>query len=41
VSRLDAGVRRLINPHVYHVALTQRLWDLKQGLIESAMQKSQ
>jgi nicotinate phosphoribosyltransferase len=41
VSRLDAGVRRLINPHVYHVALTKRLWDLKQGLIKSAMQKSQ
>jgi len=37
VERLDAGVRRLMNPHVYHVSLTQRLWDLKQQLIESAL----
>lgn len=35
VSRLDPGVRRLMNPHLYHVSLTQRLWDLKQDLIES------
>ncbi len=40
VSRLDPGVRRLINPHVYHVALSQRLWNLKQELIESAMEQS-
>ena len=37
VERLDPGVRRLINPHIYHVSLTQRLWDLKQELIRSAM----
>jgi nicotinate phosphoribosyltransferase len=41
VSCLDPGVRRLMNPHVYHVSLTQRLWDLKQKLIQSAMDKSQ
>jgi nicotinate phosphoribosyltransferase len=40
VRRLDPGVRRLMNPHVYHVSLTQRLWDLKQALIRSAMDKS-
>jgi nicotinate phosphoribosyltransferase len=40
VRRLDPGVRRLMNPHIYHVSLTQRLWDLKQGLIRSAMKKS-
>ena len=40
VSRLDPGVRRLVNPHIYHVSLTQRLWDLKQDMIESAMTKS-
>jgi len=40
VSRLDPGVRRLMNPHVYHVSLTQRLWDLKQELVRSAMDKS-
>ena len=34
VERLDAGVRRLVNPHVYHVSLSQRLWDLKQELLE-------
>lgn len=40
VERLDPGVRRLLNPHIYHVSLTRRLWDLKQGLIESAMARS-
>jgi nicotinate phosphoribosyltransferase len=40
VGHLDAGVRRLVNPHIYHVSLTQRLWDLKQELIRSAMDKS-
>jgi nicotinate phosphoribosyltransferase len=40
VRRLDPGVRRLMNPHIYHVSLTQRLWDLKQQLIRSAMEKS-
>jgi nicotinate phosphoribosyltransferase len=38
VSRLDPGVRRLVNPHVYHVSLTQRLWNLKQGMIDTALQ---
>jgi len=33
VERLDPGVRRLVNPHLYHVSLTPRLWDLKQELI--------
>lgn len=41
VRCLDPGVRRLVNPHIYHVSLTQRLWDLKQELIRSAMDKSQ
>ncbi|MCL6509069.1 MAG: nicotinate phosphoribosyltransferase [Anaerolineae bacterium] len=36
IERLDAGVRRLINPHTYHVSLSQKLWDLKQKLIEEA-----
>ena len=40
VTSLDPGVRRLVNPHIYHVSLTQRLWDLKQELIRSAMGKS-
>jgi nicotinate phosphoribosyltransferase len=41
LERLDPGVRRLINPHIYHVSLTSRLWDLKQDLIEQAKHQSQ
>ena len=33
LERLDPGVRRIVNPHIYHVSLTQRLWELKQELI--------
>ncbi len=36
VDRLDSGVRRIMNPHIYHVSLTERLWDLKQELIALA-----
>jgi nicotinate phosphoribosyltransferase len=35
IARLDPGVKRLVNPHRYHVSLTERLWDLKQALIDS------
>jgi nicotinate phosphoribosyltransferase len=35
LARLDPGVRRIMNPHIYHVSLTERLWDLKQALIRS------
>lgn len=34
LERLDPGVRRLMNPHIYHVSLTQSLWDLKQILLQ-------
>ena len=37
VEKLDAGVRRIMYPHIYHVSLTQKLWDLKQELIHTAM----
>ena len=37
VERLDPGVRRLMNPHIYHVSLSERLWDLKQELIAAAV----
>jgi nicotinate phosphoribosyltransferase len=40
IARLDPGVKRLINPHVYHVSLTKRLWDLKQELIASALKNN-
>jgi len=36
VEKLDPGVRRIMFPHIYHVSLTQKLWDLKQDLIRSA-----
>jgi len=36
VERLDPGVRRIMYPHIYHVSLTQSLWDMKQRLITEA-----
>ena len=33
LDRLDPGVKRLVNPHVYHVSLTRELWELKQQLV--------
>lgn len=39
MERLDSGVRRLINPHIYHVSLSTNLWQLKQSLIEEFKQK--
>lgn len=35
VERLDPGVRRIMNPHIYHVSLTRGLWELKNSLIRS------
>jgi nicotinate phosphoribosyltransferase len=35
-EQLDAGVKRLINPHIYHVSLSRKLWELKQRLIRAA-----
>ncbi|HJS30144.1 MAG TPA: nicotinate phosphoribosyltransferase, partial [Anaerolineales bacterium] len=34
LERLDPGVLRIINPHIYHVSLTEQLWELKQKLIQ-------
>jgi nicotinate phosphoribosyltransferase len=34
VDALDPGVRRLVNPHVYHVSITERLFRTKQELVE-------
>jgi nicotinate phosphoribosyltransferase len=36
VEALDPGVRRLVNPHIYHVSLSEGLWGLKQELIAEA-----
>jgi nicotinate phosphoribosyltransferase len=35
LSYLYSGVKRLMNPHHYHVSLSQKLWNLKQSLIEN------
>lgn len=40
ITRLDPGVRRIMNPHVYHVSLSQELWELKEGLIASTRRSS-
>jgi nicotinate phosphoribosyltransferase len=32
---LDLGVKRLVNPHAYHVSLTEGLWNLKDELVRS------
>ncbi len=32
---LDLGIKRIVNPHIYHVSLSEELWRLKQGLIDS------
>ncbi len=34
-ARLDAGVRRLVNPHIYHVSLTKKLFNMKKELIRA------
>lgn len=36
LAKLDSGVKRLIYPHIYHVSLTNKLWQLKQDLINEA-----
>jgi nicotinate phosphoribosyltransferase len=41
IERLDPGVRRIMNPHIYHVSLSQNLWDLKQKLIKKARFENQ
>jgi len=35
LEKLDAGVRRLMNPHIYHVSLSDKLWRLKREMVES------
>ncbi|MEM9950405.1 MAG: nicotinate phosphoribosyltransferase [Chloroflexota bacterium] len=34
ISQLDPGVRRLVNPHIYHVSLSDSLWQLKQSVLK-------
>ncbi len=36
IAALDPGVKRIMNPHNYHVSLSRRLWDMKQSMIKKA-----
>lgn len=36
LARLDAGVRRLVNPHEYHVSYTRNLRELRDRLVREA-----
>lgn len=36
VARLDPGVRRLVNPHIYHVSLTDAVKQLQDDLVAAA-----
>lgn len=40
MERLDPGVKRLMNPHIYHVSLTERLWNLKQEMVQNVKKKN-
>lgn len=33
LERLDPGVKRLVNPHIYHVSLSEKLAGMKQDLV--------
>ncbi|WP_081412079.1 nicotinate phosphoribosyltransferase [Alicyclobacillus herbarius] len=35
ISRFSSEVLRPVNPHIYHVDLSQKLWDLKQQLLRA------
>ena len=34
IESLDPGVKRLINPHYYHVSITEKLFGMKMDLIK-------
>lgn len=36
MERLDSGIKRIVNPHIYHVSLSEELWNLKNDLTKSA-----
>ncbi|MGE5399151.1 MAG: nicotinate phosphoribosyltransferase [Ignavibacteriales bacterium] len=39
LNRLDAGVKRLINPHIYHVSISAQLVKIKQELLNKMKAK--
>lgn len=40
LERLDPGVRRLVNPHTYHVSLTDEVKLLQDELVEAALRSA-
>jgi nicotinate phosphoribosyltransferase len=40
LDQLDPGVQRIMNPHIYHVSLTPKLWELKQSLIADSLENN-
>lgn len=40
LDQLDAGIKRLINPHVYHVSLSEKIWRNKMNLIKQLKNKN-
>ncbi len=40
LRRLDPGVRRLVNPHIYHVSLTPGMKQLQRDLVAEALGES-
>jgi len=36
MNSLDSGIKRIVNPHIYHVSLSDELWNLKENLIKSS-----
>jgi nicotinate phosphoribosyltransferase len=41
LATLDPGVKRLMNPHIYHVSLTHRLWEFKQLLVRDLRRRAE
>jgi len=40
MESLDFGVKRLVNPHIYHVSISKELWELKMNLIDQVKSNS-
>ena len=40
IEYLDPGVRRIMNPHIYHVSISRKLWDLKQSMIKKTREQT-
>jgi nicotinate phosphoribosyltransferase len=39
LERLDPGVRRLVNPHIYHASLTEQMKRLQREMVEAAIEQ--